>query len=83
MKVIAGIALIAASVFIMVVLFVVNFIITANYIGSDWANLWQYFEQDLVFSLTTGGILTVAFLMFFPLLIGTLLVYRGWKGEIK
>jgi len=83
-KLILGIAITAGSIF-MIVLF---YILAGNYMAqylllNPGGNIFTYLLADIGLSTITGALLLVGSLFFFPLCIGGLLIYRGWKGEIK
>ena len=82
-KLILGIAIAAGSVFMIIFLYIMAGIYMVQYLGNNLANLWQYLLNDFVFSTITGLYLLGGSLFFLPLCIGALLIYRGWKGEIK
>ncbi len=78
-----GIVILAASAFMIIFLYILAGIYMVQYLHNDLTQLWQYLLNDFVFSTITGLYLLGGSLFFFPLCIGVLLIYRGWKGEIK
>ena len=76
LKFILGIITLVASVFVMVLLFILLGVMTNNYLGGDLSNLWTVLAEDALFSLASGALLTVGGLMIFPILVGALLIYR-------
>jgi len=83
LKLIVGILIVIGSLFVMILMFVLSGIYTINFLQGDLSNLWVVLAENVVFQLVTGSMLLVGGLMAFPACIGGLLIYRGWKGEIK
>ena len=82
-KLILGILIVAGSTFMMILLYMLAGVYMAQYLQLNPGNIWDYLLNDLTLSTITGLYLLGGSLFVLPLCIGGLLIYRGWKGEIK